>query len=325
MKTKEKVDILKLADEIISGRELKRGEDLSFFLDCDLEELCCGANKIREKFVGPFVDLCSIVNAKSGNCSQDCKFCAQSSHYETGCKKYGFLDKEEILKACAFNVKNRVHRFCIVTAGKSLEGKDFEKAVEIIKALKEKYNIKFCASMGFLTKEQLKKLKEAGLTTYHHNIETSRRNFPNITTKHTYDMKLKTIEYVKEVGLRACSGGIFGLGETFEDRIDMAISLSELKVDSIPINILTPVRGTPFENNEILKEEEVLRTIAMFRYINKNAEIRLAGGRSYLKNFGEFAFKCGASALIVGNMLTKNVDVSIKNDIEMLTRIKREV
>ena len=324
MKTSKKVNILKLADEIIDGRQINREDDLSVFLDCDLKELTLGADRIREHFKGSFVDLCSIVNAKSGNCSQDCKFCAQSSFYNTDCQKYLFLKKDEILKACGFNKKNNVHRFCIVTAGKALVGEDFEKALNTIKILKKSYDIELCASMGFLTKDQLKELKKAGITTYHHNIETSKRNFPNISKLHSYDMKIETIKNVKEVGLRACSGGIFGLGESVYDRLDMAISLSEIGVNSIPINILIPVKGTPFENNEILKEDEILRTIAFFRYINKNAEIRLAGGRNFLKDFGKAAFLSGASALIVGNMLTKNVEQSILSDQKMLLKINRK-
>lgn len=323
MKIKNKVNVLKLADEVIAGFKFKKGEDYSFFFDCDLEELLIGANHIREEVVGKEVDLCSIVNAKSGNCSEDCKYCAQSSFFKTSCEKYSFLEKEKIIKACEYNNSNKIKRFCIVTAGKALEGEDFEKAIETLKKLKEKFNIKLCASMGFLSKEQLIRLKEAGLTTYHHNIETSRRNFPNICTTHTYEMKIKTIKTVKEIGLRACSGGIFGMGETQEDRLDMALSLAELEVDSIPINILIPIKGTPFSNLKKIEEKEILRTIAIFRYINRKAEIRLAGGRVFLEKFGENAFKCGASALVVGNMLTQNVESSIRNDKDMLLRLGR--
>jgi biotin synthase len=178
--------------------------------------------------------------------------------------------------------------------------------------------------MGFLTKEQLHRLHQAGVTSYHHNIETSKRNFPNICTTHTYEQKIETLRMVKEEGMCACSGGIIGMGETWEDRIDMAVSLSEIPIDSIPINALMPIKGTPLEDRESLTEEEIIRTIAMFRYINPDANIRLAAGRALLTNDGEKAFLAGASATITGNMLTTVACATIRSDKEMLERIGRD-
>jgi len=318
------MDIKNLAEEIVKGRRLSRGDNLSFFKDCNLDQLCEGANYIRKELVGNHVDLCSIINGKSGRCSENCKFCAQSAFNHTNCEVYDFLDDDKIFNCAVSNEKEGVHRFSIVTAGKSLSGEDFEKALESYKKMHNQLKIELCASMGFLTKEQLLALKEAGVTSYHHNIETSKRNFPNICTSHTYEMKINTLKMVKECGLYACSGGIIGMGETFEDRIDMAVSLSEVGVDSIPINVLTPIPGTPMENNPLLSEEEILRTIAMFRFINPKADIRLGAGRKLLTNSGEKAFLGGANATITGNMLT-TTGVTIKQDIEMLNKLGMEI
>lgn len=319
------MDMLKLADEIIGGRRITREDDLNMFLTCDLKELCQGADKIREAFVGEKVDLCSIINGRSGRCPEDCKYCAQSVHNHTACEVYDFLPEEKILEACKMNESEGVNRFAIVTAGRALSGEEFEKAIHAYETMKKECKIDLCASMGFLTKEQLHRLHEAGVTSYHHNIETSRRNFPNICTTHTYDMKIETLKMVKEEGMCACSGGIIGMGETWEDRLDMAISLAELGIDSIPINALMPIKGTPLENQEQLTEDDILRTIAFFRYINPDANIRLAAGRALLTNDGETAFESGASATITGNMLTTVACATIRSDRKMLQDMGRDV
>jgi biotin synthase len=319
------MDMLKLADEIIGGRRITREDDLNMFLTCNLKELCQGADKIREAFVGEKVDLCSIINGRSGRCPEDCKYCAQSAHNHTACEIYDFLPEEKILEACKMNESEGVNRFAIVTAGRALSGEEFEKAIHAYETMKKECKIDLCASMGFLTKEQLHRLHEAGVTSYHHNIETSRRNFPNICTTHTYDMKIETLKMVKEEGMCACSGGIIGMGETWEDRLDMAISLAELGIDSIPINALMPIKGTPLENQEQLTEDDILRTIAFFRYINPDANIRLAAGRALLTNDGETAFESGASATITGNMLTTVACATIRSDRKMLQDMGRDV
>ena len=316
--------MLKLAEEIIKGKRIKRGDDLSIFLNADLDELCKGADIIREHFVGEKVDLCSIINGRSGRCPEDCKYCAQSAHNHTECEVYDFLSEDKLVESCKFNESQGVHRFSIVTAGKALTGEEFEKAIHAYETMKDQCKIDLCASMGFLSKEQLIRLKEAGVTSYHHNIETSKRNFPNICTTHTYDMKIETLKIVKEIGMQVCSGGIIGMGETWEDRLDMAISLSEIPVDSIPINALMPIKGTPLENLERISEPDILRTVAFFRYINPAAHIRLAAGRALLTNDGEIAFKSGASATITGNMLTTVACATIKSDKQMLKELGRD-
>lgn len=319
------MDILKLADEIIEGKRLSREDDLDFFVTCNLNDLCAGADKIREACIGDRVDLCSIINGMSGRCPEDCKYCAQSAHNHTDCEVYDFLPEEKIMEACKTNEKEGVDRFAIVTAGRALSGEEFDKAIKAYERMNKECDIELCASMGFLSADQLHRLHEAGVTSYHHNIETSRRNFPNICSTHTYDMKIETIKKVKAEGMYACSGGIIGMGESWEDRIDMAVSLAEVGVDSIPINALMPIKGTPLENLESLTEDEILRTIAMFRYINPEADIRLAAGRALMKNDGEMAFKSGASATITGNMLTTVAAATIQSDRKMLQNIGRTV
>jgi len=309
-----------LAKEIIAGRRLKRGEDFSFFLSAGLQELLEGANMIREALCGNKVDLCAIINARSGRCSENCKFCAQSAYHRTGIKEYGFLDPDVIVEDCKKNEANGVHRYSIVTAGKALTGKDFDKAIEAYKKMRKECNIELCASHGLLTEAQFVRLKEAGVSMYHENIETSKRNFPNVCTTHTYEDKIHAIKLAKKAGLRVCSGGIIGMGESWDDRIDMAVSLSELEIDSIPINALMPIKGTCYENLEPLSEDDILRTIAIFRYINPTAYIRMAAGRGYFKDGGAKAFPSGANATITGDMLT-TVGTNTAQDKEMLTNL----
>lgn len=319
------MNALDLAQEIIDGRRISREDNLSLFLTWDLKELCEGADRIRVHFVGDKVDLCSIINGCSGRCPEDCKFCAQSAHNNTGCEIYDFLPEEKIVEVCRLNESEGVDRFSIVTAGRALNGEDFEEAVHAYETMGRECEIDLCASMGFLNREQLCQLHKAGVTSYHHNIETSRKNFPNICTTHTYDQKIETLKMVKEVGMCACSGGIIGMGETWEDRLDMAVSLAELGIDSIPINALMPIKGTPLEHVPKLTEDEILRTIAFFRYINPEANIRLAAGRALLTNDGEIAFRSGASATITGNMLTTAACATIRSDRQMLKSMNRDV
>lgn len=319
------MDVLALAREIIEGRRLTREEDLSFFLSCELDPLREGADTIRKAMVGDKVDLCSIINGRSGRCPEDCKYCAQSAHYHTHCEVYDLLPEESILEACRMNEREGVDRFSIVTAGRALSGAEFEKAIHAYERMHRECRIDLCASMGFLNAEQLHRLHEAGVNSYHHNIETSRRFFPNICTTHTFDMKIETLKRVKAEGMWACSGGIIGMGETWEDRLDMAMCLAELEVDSIPINALMPIAGTPLEHLPRLTEPEILRTIALFRYINPRADIRLAAGRALMSGDGEAAFCSGASATITGNMLTTAACATIRSDRKMLENMGRDV
>lgn len=314
------INVTELAGEIVSGRRLTNADDLGFFFDADLDGLCAGADMIRSKLCGDHVDLCSIVNGKSGKCPENCRFCAQSAHNHTGISEYGFMDEEEILRECRHNDSKGVHRFAIVTAGRSLEGEDFRKALSAFRRMGSECGIKLCASLGLLTDEQFRELYDSGVRRYHCNIETSRRNFPNICTTHSFEDKLACIKRAKNCGFQVCSGGIIGMGETWQDRLDMALTLAELQVDSVPINALMPIKGTPLAENPQLTEADILRTIAMFRYVCPTAHIRLAAGRALMENSGERAFRSGANAAITGDMLTTSGS-SISSDMELLRRM----
>lgn len=318
------MDLTKLTDEIINGKRLNRNEDLSFFETCDLDELCKNADKLREHFSGKTIDLCTIINARSGRCPENCKYCAQSSHHKTNCEVYSFLGEEKIFSEAKANAEEGVNRVALVTAGRKLDGEEFEKALNCYKKMNAELNIKLCASMGFLSREQFKRLREVGVTNYHDNIETSREYFSNICTTHTFEQKIEEIKMAQEEGFNVCSGGIIGMGESFKDRISMALTLSELKIKSIPINALMAIPGTPLENQPHLSSEEILRTIAMFRFVNPEAHIRLAAGRKLLGNNGKKAFESGASAMITGNMLTTSGS-TIQMDKEMVASMDRKI
>ena len=307
----------RLADDIINGRRIGCGDDLSFFLSAETASLCEAADRIRRALCGNHADLCSIINGRSGRCPENCKFCAQSVHNHTGIEEYGFLDEEKILEMCRHNAERGVHRFSIVTSGRTLSPADFEKAVSAYKRMKAECDIALCASHGLLTEEQFVRLKESGVSTYHCNIETSRRYFPYICTTHTFDDKIACIKRAQKCGLDVCSGGIIGMGETWEDRIDMALTLSELGVVSVPINALRPIKGTALENLEQLTEEDILRTVAIFRFILPEAYIRLAAGRIIMEESGRRAFLSGANATITGDMLTTSGN-DIMTDVTML-------
>lgn len=317
------MDMRTLARDIIAGRRLTRQDDLSVFLTCELEALCQGADEIREALSGNRVDLCAIINGRSGRCPEDCSYCAQSAWHNTQCAVYDFLPEEDIVAACARSAREGINRFSIVTAGRALSGAEFDRAIHAYETLRRTCRIHLCASMGFLSDEQLHRLRAAGVTSYHHNIETSRRYFPQICTTHTYDMKVDMLRRVKAAGLRACSGGIIGMGETWEDRLDMAVSLAELDIRSIPLNVLLPVAGTPLAQLPRLREPEILRTVALFRYLNPEADIRLAAGRALLSGNGESAFRAGASAAIAGDMLTTAACATVRSDRAMLRAMGR--
>ncbi|MBQ5758637.1 MAG: biotin synthase BioB [Schwartzia sp.] len=317
----EKMTPAQLADKIINeGYRIKRGDDLSIFLEADLAELEEGAGRIQKHFSGNHFDMCTIINGKSGKCPENCKYCAQSAHHNTNCETYPFLPKEEIIAAAKHNQDVGVNRFAIVTAGRALTGPDFEKALDVYREMNKTLSIKLCASMGLLSQEQFYQLKEAGVSNYHNNIETSRANFPNICTTHTFDDKVRTIGYARKAGLTVCSGGIIGLGESWEDRLDMAISLSEMDIASIPLNFLQPIPGSPMADMPAVTADDAMRTIALFRYINPEAHIRLAAGRKILPGFGKTAFVSGASATITGDMLTTS-GTTIAGDFEILKEL----
>jgi len=290
----------------------------------DITLLCNSSNKIRQFFCGKEVDLCTIMNAKSGRCTEDCKFCAQSAHYKTNVEVYELVSKEDALKLAKENEKEGVNRFSLVTSGRGATGSDFEKILSIYEELNKEMKIDLCASLGILGYEQLLRLREKGITMYHHNLETSREYYENICTTHSYDERIDTINAASRAGMDVCCGGIIGLGESLRDRINLAFQLRDLGVKSIPVNVLNPIKGTPLENAESLSQEEILKTIAIFRFVNPKALIRLAGGRNRIDEYGKNCFNAGANATITGNYLTTSGN-KICDDKKMVSDLLLEV
>lgn len=315
------VQKLKLA--IINGYQATKSDALSL-CEVPLTELCSTANELREHFCGSSFDICTIINGKSGRCPEDCKYCAQSVHYQTDVEEYPLLDKTSILREANYNNDKGILRFSIVTSGRNLTDAEMDLICERYRTLQENCNISICASHGLLTLEQFKQLKAAGVCRYHNNLETSRRFFPSICTTHTYDDKINTIKAALAAGLEVCSGGIMGLGETMEDRIDMAIDIRSLGIKSIPVNVLNPIKGTPLENLTKLTEDEVKRVVAIYRFLLPDGAIRLAGGRGLIADKGKAAFQSGANAAISGDMLT-TAGISISDDMAMLNQLGFEV
>lgn len=313
----KKIDELK--NKVCNG-ELITKEEAMILCNEDLEELCKAANEIREKFCKNQFDICTIINGKSGRCSENCKYCAQSAYYHTSAGEYPLLAKEEIVKQAKYNADRGVLRYSIVTSGRSLSDNEVDKMCEAIKEIKDNVNIEVCVSFGLLNKEQFEKIKAAGATRVHNNLETSKRNFHNVCTTHSFEDKINAIKAAKEAGLNVCSGGIMGLGETMEDRIEMALSLRELDIKSVPVNMLNPIPGTPYENNKRLTIEDMRRIVAIYRFILPDASIRLAGGRGLLEDKGEGCFLSGANAVISGDMLTTS-GYTIESDMAMIHRL----
>jgi len=308
----------------VSGIDRQTALDLSRQMGTEIFELLALANRTRGKYRGNNVDLCSIINAKSGACPEDCSFCAQSAHSDTGAKVYPLLDKGKILEAVLSSKENGVRRFCIVTSGKKPSDRELNEICGFIEAIRET-GLLPCATLGMLDREQLARLKDAGLHRYHHNLETSEAFFSEICTTHTYIDKIKTIEAAKSLGLSVCSGGIFGLGESWQDRIDMAFALRETGVDSVPVNFFTPISGTPLESLGMLNPLEALKIIAIYRLILPDREIRVCGGRpATLRDMNSYIFFAGADGLLAGNYLT-TTGRSMRDDLQMIKDLELEI
>lgn len=310
-------------EKVING-ELLDKKALMELAEQPLVELAEAADAIRKKFCGDAFDLCTIINGKSGRCSEDCKYCAQSRCYQAEVEEYPLLEKEQIEKEAEYNGRKGVLRFSVVTAGRKLSDREIDALCETYRSIKEKDSILLCASHGMLNEDQFRKLKEAGVSRYHNNLESCEAFFPNICTTHSYQDKIRTIRAAQKAELEVCSGGIIGMGETMEHRIDLALALRELSIRSVPINVLNPIPGTPFENREKLTVDEVKRTVAVFRFALPNAFLRLAGGRGLLGDKGESVFRSGANAAISGDMLT-TAGINIDTDKQMVKKLGFEV
>jgi biotin synthase len=263
------------------------------------------ASEIRDHFKGKKVSFCCIVNAKSGLCPENCRFCAQSAHHHTNAEVYPLISKEEMIEKAKQAKKYGANFFGIVTSGTEIASR--EEWDEIEYAVKEidKMGIKPCGSLGMLDLERARRLKEAGLCRYHHNLETARSNFNNICTTHDYEEDIKTIRNAKKAGLSTCCGGIIGLGETMEQRIELAFTLKEMEVDSVPINILNPIEGTPLADIPPLSPIEILVTVALYRFILPDKDIKLCGGKEKnLRQILPLGIVAGCNSLMTGNYLT---------------------
>lgn len=319
--------IIALAEKVLAGQDITQEEAIYLInvSDEDTMVLLSMADKIRQKYAGNQVDCCAIINARSGKCSENCKFCAQSAHHRTGVKEYSLLEEEQIFAAAKKAKEAGAVRFSLVTSGRGQsKADDFANICKTLTRIKKELQIEVCASLGILTLEQAKALKEAGVTRYHSNLETAGSYFPDICTTHTYEDKFVTIKNAQAAGLRVCSGGIMGLGETPEQRVEMAFTLKELGIDSVPLNLLTPIPGTPFENNKPLSPLEILRAYAVYRFILPKAQIRTAGGREVnLRDLQALALNGGASGIMIGGYLT-TAGRGTERDMQMLADMGRE-
>lgn len=318
--------IEKIKDEVLKGNNIGGGEALNLFSEGMKRPfyLLAAATEIREYFKGKKINLCGIVNAKSGRCAENCKFCAQSSHYKTNAPVYGLISADNIVKQAKIAKDNGAHMFGIVTSGTKIQSRtEWEEIFKAIRGIKE-VGIIPCASLGILDYEQAINLKKAGLFRYHHNLETSKSFFPHICTTHNYEEDVETIKAAKLAGLSTCCGGIIGLGESIEHRIELALLLRELDVDSVPVNILNPIAGTPLENSPALSPLEILCSIAIFRFILPTKDIKLCGGKEKnLRQLLPLGIVAGCNSLMTGNYLTTaGRDTAL--DYEMITDLGLE-
>lgn len=312
--------ITEFADSVLNGG-LVSAEQARVLLgesDDAFEDMLYWANRIRQKYFGNKIKVCSIVAGKLGGCDQDCAFCAQSARYDTAVGKTEILSDEKILSAAAQAKENGVGNFGIVYSGRSISGGEFERVEELIRRITDEYGLGMCASLGIITNDQAKRLVAAGLRRYNHNLETSERHFADVVTTHKFTDRVKTIKSAQDAGLGICAGGIFGIGETDEDRIDMAMQLRQLGVDTVPMNFLHPIAGTPLGEMETLKPKQILTIIAMYRFILPETNLKIAGGRVLnLRDLQSWIFRAGATSILTGNYLT-TAGRDVKDDMQML-------
>ncbi|NPA13188.1 MAG: biotin synthase BioB [Aquificae bacterium] len=315
-----------LAERVLSGEALSKEEGLKILHIPDeyLDDLVEQASIVREKVFSNQVEFCSLINAKNGACTEDCSFCAQSSKYPTPINAYPLVPKEEMVEGALKAVSIKANRYCIVLSGKRATKEEVNQIAEAVREIREKIPVKVCVSIGTVDEEDLKLLKEAGVERVNHNLETSERHFPNIVQTHSWQERLETIKRIQKVGLSTCCGGIFGIGETDGDIVDLADTYRQLKVHSIPINFLIPIPGTPLGNTQALTPQKCLKILALFRLFNPDAEIRLCGGREI--NLGEYhdtAMEI-ANCLMAGGYLTR-AGRSPGKDEEMVKRLGRQL
>ncbi len=296
----------RLEKKILAGGDVSPGDaaDVASITGPEVFDLFAAANRIRFSFRGDRIDICAIVNAKSGACPEDCAYCAQSSRSSSEAPVFPLADKEAVLEKAAEAKKGGAKRFCIVTSGRKVTEAELRRIAEMISGVRA-MGLLPCATLGLLNESELLMLKDAGLERFHHNIETSENFFSMICTTHSYRQKLETIAAVKSAGLSLCSGGIFGLGESWQDRVDMGMALRDIGPDSVPLNFLIPIKGTRLESRSPLEPLEALKIISLFRLLLPEKEVRVCGGRAQtLGEFNSFIFLAGADGILSGNYLT---------------------
>lgn len=288
----------------------------------NLDELLEAASK----YTSPNIEFCSIINARNGKCSQNCKYCAQSSHYNTDINSFPLVDCETVKKAAYDAKQNGANYFSIVTSGKTPDESDFEKILDLIRDLNKIENLNSCASIGILNEYQAQKLAKAGLKRFHHNINTAASYYPEVCSTHKFQERIETCRLVKKYGMELCCGVILGMGESVEQRVEMALTLAEIQPDSIPVNILMPVENTPFENYyDKIDEENILRTLAILKIANPNSVLRFCGGRMRLSIENQkLALNSCVEGIMIGNYLTKT-GRNPQEDIDMVKNIGKKV
>ncbi len=297
-------EIVELTEKVKGGYLISAADALGLSMTLEKSTLYAGADAIREHFCGSIIDLCSITNAKSGKCSENCKWCSQSVWHDSKIDVYSMVDRQCAVDEAVGNAEQGVARHSLVTSGKRVTDAELDQLIAIYQEIRARCNVGLCASMGLITRPQLQRLKEAGITRYHCNLETAPSFFTKVCTTHDIEEKISTIEQAQQLGLEPCSGGIIGMGETMQQRIELALLLRELGIRSIPINVLNPIAGTALQASAPLSEDEVLTTFALFRFINPRAFLRFAGGRLLIRHYQQRALRAGINASIVGDMLT---------------------
>ena len=314
----------RLKERIEQGYRLGYDEALELLRTTPETELCALAHALRTRYQGKTIDMCSIMNARSGRCSEDCKWCAQSKFHKTEVEVYPLVGAGEAVEEAAGNARKGVKRFSLVTSGRTLSDADTDRICAIYRRIGSEVSVSLCASLGLLNLEQMRRLKESGVRRYHCNLETAPSYFPKLCSTHTVAEKLRTIGWAREAGLEICSGGIIGMGESEEQRVEFAIALRQTGAVSIPVNVLNPIPGTRLAGAPPLTDSEIVRAVAVMRILNPEAAIRLAGGRTRIKHLEERLLRCGVSALIVGDMLT-TTGSDIETDKRMFIRCGFEV
>ena len=307
-----------IKNRILAGGEITLDEAIELALHADRPELYAAADEIRRHFCNRTFDSCSIINARSGHCPGNCKWCAQSAHYHTRIETYDAIPEEEAMTIARHNESQGIKRLSLVTSGRSVRGEELDYFCDLYRRMGRETSLQLCASMGLLNRENLQKLKAAGVKRYHCNLETASSYFPELCTTHTSEQKKETIRTAQELGMEICSGGIIGMGETMRQRIELAFELKELGVCSVPMNILIPIPGTPLEHIAPIGDEDILVTIALFRFVLPHAFIRFAGGRARLsRETQRQALRAGVNGLLMGDMLT-TLGSGVDNDKDLI-------